>query len=393
MRSKEIVFESSQGPRRAVLDRPGAVEAAASVLMVHCLEEDAAARFAAGLVEVGYAVVRFDAGSIPDRDPGLAVADVTAAYHAAAAARVPPPGLLVGHSVGGTAALLAAEQLPAVQAVAALAPMTGPAALARLQAGDEGGGTASGPAGGRWVRVQSSLLEAASGGGMVDAVEWLGAPLLVLYHPDSADADGTDVERIQEATRHVISTVTIPGGGHRLEGEGDAEWVAALVGQWARRWIGGRPAAAESVGPVEAWTGADYRTEIVAAGRRMMADEPLDAAGHGAGPAPYEWLAAGLAACTGITLRMYAERKGLELEGIGVTVTHSRREEAGGEGSTLCFRRDIAVEGEIDDKTRARMVEIAKRCPVHRTLTRGAEIETHGREPLDGGHEGAGPDA
>lgn len=385
MRSKVIEFESSQGTRRAVLDRPGAVEPTASVLMVHCLEEEPAARFSAGLVEAGYAVIRIDAGAVPDSDPGLAPADVTAAYHAAAAVRVPPPALLVGHSVGGTAALLAAEKLSTLQAVAVLAPMTGPGALERLRTGDEGQGTAAGPAAGRWVRVQSAMLESAAGVGMADALEWLGTPLLVLYHPDSADADGTDVERIHETTRHVVSTVTVPGGGHRLQGEGDAGWIAGLVAQWAGRWTGVGPAPARAVGPVEAWTGADYRTEIVAAGQRMMADEPLNLDGHGAGPAPYEWLAAGLAACTGITLRMYAERKGLDLEGVGITVGYHRHEVPGQKDAVLCFRREIRIEGGIDAKTRARMVEIAKRCPVHKTLTKGAEIETHGREPEEGG--------
>ena len=104
----------------------------------------------------------------------------------------------------------------------------------------------------------------------------------------------------------------------------------------------------------------------------FLADEPKSAGGLGSGPDPYELLAAALGACTSMTLRLYAERKDLPLERVSVSVRHRR---ASLEAKDR-FERTITLEGPLDEEQRARLLWIAERCPVHRTLERGAEIAT-----------------
>jgi len=118
-----------------------------------------------------------------------------------------------------------------------------------------------------------------------------------------------------------------------------------------------------------------YRQIVSAGSHRLVADEPLALGGDDAGPAPYDFLLAALGACTSITLRMYAERKALPLARISVALSHERLTAANGEAGERIVRV-IALEGALDDAQRARLLEIAKRCPVHRTLSGALLIDS-----------------
>lgn len=122
-------------------------------------------------------------------------------------------------------------------------------------------------------------------------------------------------------------------------------------------------------------TGSGPFSSVVTIGEhRLIADEPVSAGGQNAGPDPYEFLLAGLGACTAMTLRLYATRKSWPLEHVEVRVSHVERASAGALKDV--FEREILLTGGLADDQRARLLEIADRCPVSRTLSAGAMIAT-----------------
>ncbi|HUE64971.1 MAG TPA: OsmC family protein [Rhizomicrobium sp.] len=113
-----------------------------------------------------------------------------------------------------------------------------------------------------------------------------------------------------------------------------------------------------------------YQVEARMGASALLIDEPVSAGGLGSGPNPYDLLAAALGACTTMTIRLYANRKGWPLSHVETAVRHSRA----GLNARDHFELDIALEGELDAGQRARILEIAERCPVHLTLMRGSEV-------------------
>jgi putative redox protein len=121
-------------------------------------------------------------------------------------------------------------------------------------------------------------------------------------------------------------------------------------------------------------TGAGkFQVQVAASGERFLSDEPVEVGGLGSGPTPYQLLAAGLGACTAMTLRLYAGQKAWPLEQVKVAVRHSRR---AGETPADLFQREIELDGPLDEAQRTRLLEIADKCPVHRTLEAGAAVAT-----------------
>jgi putative redox protein len=202
---------------------------------------------------------------------------------------------------------------------------------------------------------------------------------------------------IFKAARHPKSFVSLDDADHLLSRPGDARYVADVLAGWAGRYVDvGAPAATEqdlrppaqtadfADATVSAAIGASgYRTALRARGLDLVADEPASVGGTETGPTPYDFLGMALGACTAMTLRMYADRKGLPLERVHVTVSHDRVHASDCKscettsGSLDRLSRTITLTGTLDAATRARMVEIADRCPVHRTLHSEIVVETH----------------
>ena len=212
--------------------------------------------------------------------------------------------------------------------------------------------------------------------------------LLVLHSPKDAVVDVDNARRIFEAAKHPKSFVSLDGADHLLTRPEDAEYAAEVIAGWSARYLPMRePAAATAAPPagevvVEETGGGRFEQRVTTSeGGALLADEPVRVGGAGAGPTPYDLLLAALGACTSMTLRLYAERKGLPLDRVHVRLSHTRDHRADCEPGADCppleaIRREITLDGALDGEQRARLLEIADKCPVHRTLEHGVKVIT-----------------
>jgi putative redox protein len=208
--------------------------------------------------------------------------------------------------------------------------------------------------------------------------------LLILHSPRDAVVAIDNATHIFLAARHPKSFVSLDPADHLLTREDDALYVAAVISAWASRYVTApvplRKESQRGETVVEETGEGAFQVEIMAGGARIIADEPPEVGGLGSGPTPYDLVSAGLGACTAMTLRMYARRKELPLDSVRVTVAHARDP---AQKPPDQFSRAISLSGPLTDDQRARLLEIADRCPVHRTLSGGARFVTEfGEDPV-----------
>lgn len=403
---ERIAFAGHDGSMLAArLDRPRGGETGrprAVALFAHCFtcskDLAAARRIAAALCDVGIAVLRFDftglghsQGEFANTSFSTNVADlVAAADHLRAT--IGAPSLLVGHSLGGAAVIAAAERIPEARALATIGAPAEPAhVLHNLGAHIETierEGRAEVELAGRRFTIGRGFVEDVRASRLETAVRALGRPLLVMHAPRDAIVGIDNAQALFVAARHPKSFVSLDDADHLLTRPADAQYAAGVVAAWAERYLPPAPivdphGAPEGVVRVAEDDPGGLLTHVSVDGRfRLLVDEPPSLGGSDLGPTPYQMLAAALGACTVMTLRMYARRKQLPLDHVVVDVSHSRvhaRDSAQGDeggGRIDVFSRTIRLEGDLDADARARLLEIADRCPVHRTLEGEARIET-----------------
>ncbi|MDF0600528.1 alpha/beta fold hydrolase [Psychromarinibacter sp. C21-152] len=371
-----------------------------TALFAHCFtcgkNIPAARRIAARLAAMGIAVLRFDftglghsEGEFENTDFASNVGDIAAAA-AYLEGRGMAPGLLIGHSLGGAAVLQAASEIESATAVVTLnAPFEPAQVLSRF--GDtlariEREGAAELRLGGHPVRIGRDFVEDVRRERLAPAIAALGRALLVLHGPRDAVVGVDNAARIFEAAKHPKSFVTLDGADHLISRPEDAEYAADVIAAWARRYLelsppAPPPGAPEGVVRVSEADPDGFLQDVHhGPEHHALADEPEAYGGTNRGMSPYGFLAAGLGACTSMTIRMYARRKGWPLAHVQVDVTHAKvhAQDAGDAGTPKIdrFHRAILLQGPLDDGQRARLLEIADRCPVHRTLEAEAEIVT-----------------
>ncbi len=359
-------------------------------LFAHCFtctrKSRAAVRIARALALKGIAVLRFDFTGLGDSggdlsDSGFSgnVSDLVAASTAMAGKGMQPT-LMLGHSLGGAAALAATAQLPDIAAVATLAAPFDVAHVTKLFGDKLDEITAQGEAqvnlGGTPFMIRRAFVEDLRAHDAGSVIAHLKRPLLVLHSPVDQIVGVDNASSIFLAAKHPKSFVSLDHADHLLTQAADADYAADVIAAWASRYLPMPQEQAAGVrddSVVVTETGAGkFQVEIKAAGARLIADEPVDVGGLGSGPSPYQLLSASLGACTSMTLRMYADQKKWPLKRVGVTVNHAKRTEEPRD----VFTREVFVEGELDDAQRDRLIAIANKCPVHRTLERGSVVET-----------------
>ena len=400
-RSEKVTFTGAGGESLAArLDLP-AGKPRAYALFAHCFtcNKDifAAARIAGGLAEQGIAVLRFDftglgasEGDFANTNFSSNVADLVRAADFLREAHAAPK-LLVGHSLGGAAILAAAAQVPEAAAVATIGAPADPAHVAahftEARPEIEAAGEAEVLLVGRPFRIKKQFLEDIEGQKLDSAIAQLKKALMVFHAPRDATVGIDNASRIFLAAKHPKSFVSLDDADHLLSHRQDAIYVADVLAAWAGRYLGAQEEAPDlRAAPgqvVVEETGEGKFTQRIAAGpHRLRADEPESYGGLDSGPSPYDLLLAGLGACTSMTLRLYAERKGLALEQTRVTLSHDKIH---AEDCQSCetktgkidrIQRTIEMTGDLRLEERQRLLEIADRCPVHRTLESEVLIQT-----------------
>jgi putative redox protein len=401
--NERFQFTGSDGDQlAAALDTPdGAIHAYA--LFAHCFtcgkDVLAAKRIATALAARGIAVLRFDFTGLGSSEGDFAnstfssnVADlVRAADHLREARKA--PAILIGHSLGGAAILAAAGQIPDAKAVVTIAAPSDPAHVTNLfkdRIEDiRKHGKVEVSLAGRPFHIKREFLDDIAEHGLMAHVAELHKALLIMHSPTDDTVGIDNATHIFVAAKHPKSFVSLAGADHLLTGRRDAAYVADVIAAWAERYLD--PVTAERAADlgeaprqvvVRETRNGKFQQTVSVGPHQMLADEPVAAGGADTGPGPYDFVLAGLGACTSMTMRMYADRKSLPLERVTVTLKHSKihaedcAECETREGMLDRIDRVIAIEGALDADQRKRLMEIADKCPVHRTLTSEIHIVT-----------------
>ncbi len=402
MPAERFDFRNAEGLElAALLDRPDGPHRVVA-LFAHCFtcgkNNRAARRIAEGLKRQGIAVLRFDFTGLGASEGEFAnttfssnVDDlVAAADHLRQT--LAAPAILIGHSLGGAAVLAAAHRIPEARAVVTINAPSDPAHVAGLfrdQVADvQARGEVEVTLGGRPFRVRRAFLDDIAEQRLTEQVATLRKALLVFHAPTDDTVGIASASHIFTSAKHPKSFISLAGADHLVSRPGDAAYVANVVAAWAERYL---DAVADVLPDLEAAPGTVvvretgqgvFQQEIVSGVHRFIADEPVNVGGRDSGPGPYDLLLAALGACTSMTLRLYADRKKLPLRRTQVRLKHGKiyatdcAECETKEGMIDRIERVITLEGDLDPAQRARLLEIADKCPVHRTLKSEVDIRT-----------------
>ena len=388
---QKVSFMNDDGESLAgMLDTP-AQKPRAYALFAHCFtcsrNLKAATHIARTLNDAGIAVLRFDFTGLGESEGEFAatsfsnnVADLLAAARYLEQ-EFTAPALLVGHSLGGTALLLAAADIPSAVAVATIAAPSHPSHIVKQFAGAiddiKSRGAAEVELGGRSFNIHQHFLDDLERHPLPENVGALRKALLILHSPLDDTVSIDEASELFLAAKHPKSFLSLDKADHLLSSASDSRYAGRVLAAWASKYL---PAAEEGAGltadagEVAVRTRQGFTTEINAAGHPLVADEPEDQGGENRGPTPYDLLAAALASCTSMTLRMYADHKKLDLDAVTVRVRHKKihvrdcEDCETGDGRIDELQRTIELEGSLSSEVRQRMLEIADKCPVHKTL-------------------------
>src|SRR5262245_8685549 len=401
MPSERFDFPNANGEKLAAVLDLSEGKPRAYALFAHCFTCGknvlAAKRIADALTALGIAVLRFDFTGVGASEGEFAnttfssnIADLIAAADHLRKLRQ-APALLIGHSLGGAAMLAAASDVPEARAVVTIAAPSDPSHVThlfkdKLDAIGEQGEVEVALAG-RPFRIRREFLEDVSQQKLTERIAHLRKALLIFHSPTDDTVGIENATNVFLAAKHPKSFVSLAGADHLLTKRDDAVYVANVLAAWAERYLAEVPAAVVSeTGPREVVvteTGeGKFQQAVVLGPHRLIADEPVSAGGLDTGPGPYDLLLASLGACTSMTLRLYAEHKKLPLERVSVTLSHQKiyaqdcEKCETKEGKIDRIERAITMTGDLNDEQRARLMEIADKCPVHRTLHSEINIRT-----------------
>ena len=398
MPSSKFEFTNASGEKLSgKLDIPVNQHPHSFVLFAHCFTCNknltAVRNISRALSMAGFGVLRFDftglgqsKGDFADTNFSSNLSDLKEAYQFLEE-HYEAPQIMVGHSLGGAAVLHVSGELENVRAVATIGAPSTPDHVSHLldsgRAELEANGVADVNIGGRTFKMKKQFLDDLEQKKGSSVIKNLHKALLVIHSPQDTIVGINNAQEIYQEAMHPKSFISLDGGDHLMTKEGDAQYVGSVIANWATRYIEELEQEEVPEGEVLTRIGEKgYTTEVIAGNHLMVADEPPSVGGDDLGPTPYGYLLSGLGACTAMTLRMYADYKKLPLKEVEVKLTHNKVHKKDGEntenssGKIDLIKRKIKITGDLTEEQRKRLIEIADRCPVHKTIEGKPEIVT-----------------
>lgn len=399
MNISKVNFTNNNGDELAgYLELPVQEKPHNFVLFAHCFTCNknffAVKNISAALAAKGFGVLRFDftglgesEGEFENTNFSGNVEDLLSAAEYLKK-QYKSPTLLIGHSFGGTAVLFASRKLPEVTAVATIGAPSSVTHVRHLIQGDleeiRTKGIARVNLGGRSFTIKKHFLDDLENRELKQELPQLGRSLLILHSPQDSTVEVKNAEELYVAARHPKSFISLDGADHLLSEKEDSLYAGELIGSWAARYVSiPKVPQLTTKHEVVASLGPDGLTTHIKAGKHMfLADEPKELGGNEFGPTPYELVSAGLAACTSMTIQMYAKRKEWKVDTVETHINYSKQhavdclncEEESSKIDT--FNRVLIITGDLDEKQHKRLLEIAEKCPVHKTLHSSTQIKT-----------------
>lgn len=406
MKTIRTTFKNREGITiSARLEQPNNQYPLTYAIFAHCFTCSKSLRavnsISRALTDKGIAVLRFDftglgesEGDFADTNFSSNVSDLLDASEFLAK-EYEAPSILIGHSLGGAAVLMAAKYLDNIQAIATIGSPAEPVHVQnqfgyKIEKIKEEG-IAKVTLAGREFTIKKQFLDDLENTNLLDTVRDLKKAILVMHSPHDKTVGIRNAEMIYKAAFHPKSFVSLDGADHLLlKNKEDAIYVGEVIASWAKRYVNiPKKDKLRTNQAVVVKTGEGYTTEITMGKHNLTADEPENVGGNDFGPSPYDLLLASLGACTGMTLRMYANRKKWDLKSVKVHLSHKKdyakvceeciddESKAGKSDKKIdIFDRELELEGDLDDTQRQRLLQIANKCPVHRTLHGEVEVNT-----------------
>ncbi|MBS3738419.1 bifunctional alpha/beta hydrolase/OsmC family protein [Mesohalobacter halotolerans] len=401
MKSKKVKFKNKNEEELVGrLDLPVDKRIHSYCIFAHCFTCNknlkAIKNISDGLTSSGFGVLRFDFtglgqsdGAFEDTDFSHNVDDLIAAskfledhYEA--------PILIIGHSLGGTASIFAAHQLDHIKAYVTIGSPFQPEHVSKLLESKmdeiQSEGKAKVNVGGRSFTIKKDFLEDLQKNKIDEFLGDLKKPYLIFHSPQDEIVGVKNAELLYKNAHHPKSFVSLDGADHLMSNPKDSLYVGQVISSWASRYLDVFEKEKELKTKHQVVASLDqnddFTTEMALGSHRMQADEPEDFGGKNLGPNPYELVSGGLAACTAMTIQMYAKRKKWPVENVEVHINHKKDhcddcKNINDKNSKIdIFERDLILKGDLDDKQRQRLLEIANKCPVHKTLHSEVEVKT-----------------
>jgi len=400
MSLQKVIFYNKTGQQLAGrLELPANQTPHNFVLFAHCFTCNknllAIKNISKSLTSSGFGVLRFDFTGLGESEGDFAETNFSGNVEdlIAAAAYLrdtyKEPSLLIGHSLGGAAAIIAASKIPSIKAIATIAAPSNPVHVKNLLRSDIEEIKLKGKAvvniGGRDFTIKKQFLEDLETRTLAQIVKELRKPILIMHSPQDQIVTIKNAEEIYVAAHHPKSFVSLDGADHLLSDKKDSSYAGSVISGWAKRYLEipqDKRISSEQqvVASLDASDG--FSTSMKVGNHYMMADEPEKFGGNDFGPSPYDLVSAGLSACTAMTIQMYVKRKGWDLQNVEVHTSYSKSHAADCEdcespGSKIdTFHRELKLTGNIDKKQTQRILEIADKCPVHKTLHSETQVIT-----------------
>lgn len=401
MKSQKVTFKNKNDEELiGRIDLPVDKQIHSYVIFAHCFTCNknlkAIKNISDGLTASGFGVLRFDFtglgqsdGAFEDTDFSHNVDDLVSASQFLES-NYQAPILIIGHSLGGTASIFAAHQIDHVKALVTIASPFQPEHVNKLLESKideiQKEGKAKVNLGERSFTIKKDFLDDIQNNKIDDLIGDLELAYLIFHSPQDKIVDVKNAEMLYKNAHHPKSFVSLDGADHLMSDPKDSNYVGEVIASWASRYLDIEEKVKELKTQHQVVASLDYEddftTNMAIGLHKLNADEPKDFGGKNLGPNPYEFLSAGLAACTAMTIQMYAKQKKWKVDNVEVHIDHNKEhckdcENVGEKTSKIdVFKRDLFLKGDLDNKQRKRLLEIANKCPVHKTLNTEVEVKT-----------------